>query len=99
MNNTKGTEPTAVLVAERQTSSKRIALSLGAIAILAVAVAFVAFASGHAAENSAPVFVKEIPPGYRDWKLISVAREEGELDDIRAILGNDIAIKAYREGT
>jgi len=26
-----------------------------------------------------------------------VAREEGSLDDIRAILGNDKAIKAYRE--
>jgi len=45
------------------------------------------------------IFVTNIPPGYRDWKLISVAREEGELDDVRAILGNDIAIKAYREGT
>jgi len=44
-------------------------------------------------------FVTNIPPGYRDWKLISVAREEGSLDDIRAILGNDIAVKAYREGT
>jgi hypothetical protein len=42
--------------------------------------------------------VTEIPPGYRDWKLISVAREEGELDDIRAVLGNDVAIQAYREG-
>jgi hypothetical protein len=30
--------------------------------------------------------------------LISVAREEGNLNDIRAILGNDKAIKAYREG-
>jgi len=46
-----------------------------------------------------PVYVTEIPAGYRDWKLISVAREEGTLDDIRAILGNDPAIKAYREGT
>jgi hypothetical protein len=45
-----------------------------------------------------PIFVTEIPPGYRDWKLISVAREEGEIDDIRAVLGNDIAVKAYREG-
>jgi hypothetical protein len=44
-------------------------------------------------------FVTNTPPGYRDWKLISVAREEGTLDDIRAILGNDIAVKAYREGT
>jgi hypothetical protein len=28
-----------------------------------------------------------------------VAHEGGKLNDIRAILGNDIAIKAYREGT
>ena len=48
-------------------------------------------------ENS-PIFVTEVPPGYRDWKLISVAHEEGSLNDIRAILGNDIAVKAYREG-
>jgi hypothetical protein len=40
-----------------------------------------------------------LPGGYRDWSLISVAREEGELDDIRAILGNDRAIKAYKTGT
>jgi hypothetical protein len=45
------------------------------------------------------IFATNIPPGYRDWRLISVAREEGTLDDIRAILGNDIAVKAYREGT
>jgi hypothetical protein len=39
-----------------------------------------------------------IPPGYRDWKLISVAHEEGSLNDLRAILGNDVAIKAVRDG-
>jgi hypothetical protein len=43
-------------------------------------------------------FLPDIPPGYRDWRLISVAREEGDLDDIRAILGNEIAVRAYREG-
>jgi hypothetical protein len=31
--------------------------------------------------------------------LISVAHEEGSLNDLRAILGNDIAINAAREGT
>jgi hypothetical protein len=36
--------------------------------------------------------------GYRDWKLISVAHEEGNLNDLRAILGNNNAIKAYRTG-
>ena len=44
------------------------------------------------------MFVDEIPSGYRDWKLVSVAREEGELNDIRAILANDRAVRAYRDG-
>jgi hypothetical protein len=35
---------------------------------------------------------------FLDWRFISVAHDEGELNDIRAILGNDPAIKAYREG-
>jgi hypothetical protein len=77
---------------------RRIALVLAAAATLASGVAYTAPASGHADGEGAPVFVTEIPPGYRDWKLISVAREEGSLDDIRAILGNDKAIEAYREG-
>src|SRR6187200_2132759 len=98
MKSTKRNEPTVTLVAKRETRLKRIALSLGTIIMLGVAVAFVAIASENAGENSGQVFVKEIPPGYRDWRLISVAREEGDLDDIRAILGNDAAIKAYREG-
>lgn len=46
---------------------------------------------------NSPVFVTEIPDGYRDWRLISVAHEKGTLNDLRAILGNDIAIRAYRE--
>ena len=45
-----------------------------------------------------PLFVETIPAGYRDWALIAVAREEGTLDDIRAVLGNDLAVHAYREG-
>jgi hypothetical protein len=30
--------------------------------------------------------------------LVSVAHEEGNLNSIGAVLGNDVAIKAYREG-
>jgi Cytochrome P460 len=76
---------------------KRIAFLLCAVATLAGAIGFTATASRQPDED-APVFVKTIPPGYRDWRLISVAREEGNLNDIRAILGNDIAIQAYRDG-
>jgi hypothetical protein len=48
--------------------------------------------------TAAPVFGISIFPGYRDWRLVSVAHEEGKLNDIRAILGNDKAIEAYRAG-
>jgi hypothetical protein len=54
--------------------------------------------AGGADDESSTIFGGKIPPGYRDWRLISVAHEEGTLNDLRAILGNDIAIKAYREG-
>jgi hypothetical protein len=83
---------------EGETIMKRIIFLLLAVATMAGGVAFTAPASRHADGEAAPVFVKTIPPGYRDWRFISVAREEGSLNDIRAILGNDKAIKAYREG-
>jgi hypothetical protein len=77
---------------------KLIAFLLVAVATVAGVVAFTAAASGHAGDEAAPLFGIKIPPGYRDWKLISVAHEEGSLNDLRALLGNDVAIKAYREG-
>jgi hypothetical protein len=54
--------------------------------------------AGSADDESSPIFGIKIPKGYRDWRVISVAHEEGKLDDLRAILGNDIAIEASREG-
>jgi hypothetical protein len=68
------------------------------VATVAGIVVFTAPASGDAHQEVAPIFGVEIPPGYRHWRLISVAHEEGDLNDLRAILGNDVAIKAYREG-
>lgn len=74
-------------------------ISIPVMAVIAVcAIAFVTLAAIHADDQAAPVFGIKIPPGYRDWKLISVAHEAGNLNDLRAVLGNDIAIKAYREG-
>jgi hypothetical protein len=67
-------------------------LITAALTVLATATVVVAYAD----DTSNPVFVTKMPSGYRDWRLVSVAREAGELDDIRAILGNDIAIQAYR---
>src|SRR5688572_11436389 len=49
--------------------------------------------------DTAAVADGKLPSTYRDWRFISVAREKGDLDDIRAILGNDAAINAYRRDT
>jgi len=68
-----------------------------AVAAAAGVVVYIAPASGQPDEKAAPIFVDKIPDGYRDWKLISVAHEEGNLNSLGAILGNDVAIKAYRE--
>jgi Cytochrome P460 len=76
---------------------KRIAFLLIAVAAVVGLLAFTPPASGHADGEAAPIFGIKIPPGYRDWKLISVAHEAGNNNDSRAILGNDTAIKAYRE--
>jgi len=77
---------------------KRIAFLLLALAAVFIVAVSTDRGAGHADEEAAPIFGVTIPPGYRDWRLISVAHEEGNLNDLRAILGNEVAIKASREG-
>ena len=79
---------------------KRIGFLLLAVATLAGIVAFTARASGPADEEAAPIYGVKIPAGYRDWKLIAVDHllVAGKVDQLRAQLGNDIAIKAFKEG-
>ena len=77
---------------------KSIILLLVGIAIMAGVVVVTTPSSLRAADSAAPSFVTNIPPGYRDWRLISVSHEAGNLNSIGAVLGNDVAITAYREG-
>ena len=58
-------------------------------------------ASGQVDGDAAPIYGIKIPSGYRDWRLISVnhlAGAGGNLKQMRAQLGNDIAIEAFRAG-
>src|SRR5262249_43390580 len=68
------------------------------IATLSV-VTFTAPVPPRTVQADSPAFVTEIPAGYRSWQVVSVAHEEGNLNSFAAILGNDVAIKAYAEGT
>jgi hypothetical protein len=77
---------------------KRIACMLVAVGALGCLVAYMVPASGRADEEAVPIFGIEIYPGYRDWSVVSVAHEEGNLNDLRAVLGNVVAVKSYRDG-
>ena len=48
---------------------------------------------------ASPVFGVFIPEGYRSWQLIAVSHRTDNKDELRAILGNDIIMKAYRAKT
>jgi hypothetical protein len=78
---------------------KRITLLIIAVGTMAGVVGLKARAARQAEQENTAVFVTNIPEGYRDWRLISVAHEEGNLNSFASILGNDIAIRAYRDGT
>ena len=49
-------------------------------------------------DKASPIFGVVVPPGYRRWELIAPAHRP-DFDEVRGILGNAIAMKAYREGT
>ncbi|MCC8938146.1 cytochrome P460 family protein [Bradyrhizobium sp. Arg68] len=76
-----------------------LSLKWAAAAIAAACItASLPFAVGHAddAALASPIFGVKIPAGYRDWKLIAVGEETG-LDELRGVVGNATAVKAYQE--
>jgi hypothetical protein len=80
---------------------KRIGFLLLAVATLAGIVAYMPHASGQSDADSSPIYGVKIPAGYRDWQLIAVNQLliPGKADQLRGQFGNEIAIKAFKEGT
>lgn len=77
-----------------------LAASLAAgVVSSAVAAAFAANTANTAnPANLSPIYGVALPDGYRKWELIAPAQEGEPLNELRAVVGNDIAIKAYRDG-
>lgn len=73
---------------------RRLAVPAAAALVLAT----VAIARPGPQPNASPIYGVELPTGYRQWQVASVAHEAGKLNDIRVILANDIAIRAFRSG-
>jgi hypothetical protein len=81
--------------------------ALGVCAAIAVCTLYVTNSTAQTAKepqaesNASPIYGVTIPAGYRDWSVISVGHlvdTGGKVKQLRAQLGNDIAMKAYREG-
>ncbi|WP_375415346.1 cytochrome P460 family protein [uncultured Bradyrhizobium sp.] len=47
--------------------------------------------------DASPIYGVKIPAGYRQWELIAPAQEAEPLNELRAVLGNAVAIKAYKD--
>jgi len=79
---------------------RRIVFVLVVVVALAGALAYMAPATGRPDGGAAPIYDITIPGGYRDWKLVAVDNllVAGKTDQLRAQLGNDVAIKAFKEG-
>jgi len=80
--------------------------ALGSCAAIAVCTLYVTKSTAQSAKeseagsNASPIYGVTIPPGYRDWKVIAVDHlVTDKVDQLRAQLGNEIAIKAFKEGT
>jgi hypothetical protein len=75
--------------------------SAGLFALAMASSVFVATSSAEEAkpENASPIYGVTIPSGVRQWELIAPAQEAEPLNELRAVLGNATAIKAYREAT
>jgi Cytochrome P460 len=78
---------------------KRIPGLVFAAAIAAGITASIPLAAGGTDREASPIYGVRIPLGYREWTLIGVGHEAGNLNDLRVVLGNAITVKAFREGT
>jgi hypothetical protein len=84
----------------RQTpmSTLKYLISLVSCAIVGLCTLYVARPT--AQNNASPIYGVAIPAGYRDWKLIAVDQlVTDKVNQLRAQLGNELAIKAFQEGT
>lgn len=48
--------------------------------------------------NASPIYGVTLPEGYRKWELVAPALEGEPLNELRTVVGNKVAIDAYKRG-
>jgi hypothetical protein len=80
---------------------KRYGIVAGSVAVVLWAGSLsrsAAQGTGASAPEASPTYGVTLPPGYRDWSVISIARVGGPVNDLRVKLGNELAVRTYRDG-
>jgi hypothetical protein len=72
--------------------------SMAVVLLAAAGILFPAFPVATAADILAAPSGVTIPKGYRDWQVVAPSQRD-DTDEIRVILGNSIAMKAFRANT
>ncbi|KAI3590938.1 hypothetical protein D9X30_4423 [Cupriavidus sp. U2] len=81
-------------------------VALTAVAAVVLTGATVATAQSAAPSNAgptgnphaSPIYGVTLPEGYRNWQLVAPALEGEPLNELRTVVGNKIAIDAYKRG-
>jgi hypothetical protein len=78
-------------------------LAIAAVTALSAALAITCVAIDRAGaqepSQASPIYGVTIPDGYRKWELVAPALEGDPLNELRAVVGNAVALDAYRKGT
>jgi hypothetical protein len=73
---------------------------IAAVTTLAGCVVLSLLAVGSNAQSQvSPIYGVAIPDGYRRWELVAPALEGEPLNELRAVVGNGMAVETYRKGT
>jgi len=73
--------------------------SVGVVLLAGVFAVACHAASEHRSKPASPIYGVTLPDGYRQWELIAPSLEGEPLNELRAVVGNPIAIQAYRTNT
>ena len=75
-----------------------VAFGLTGFALLLSAFLLLPLPARAADDAASPLFGVKVPDGFRTWQVVAPSHRPDK-DEIRVILGNDLAMKAYREKT
>ena len=75
---------------------RKVGFAVIGMAISACLIVPIAVTSASATDNASPIYGVTIPRGYRQWAMVAPSHEMS-LDELRVILGNPEAMKAYEK--